>query len=202
MDSLLHLTLLRHGRSLADDEGKFEGRYDSPLTEVGQAQALGRAQGWLRAGLRFDRVIASSLQRAHSTARIVAETLGAPLELDPDWMEVNNGRLAGLTYAEGDLRYPRPAFRGPFEPIAESGESEIQIHARADLALEKIIRRGAGRTLVVAHGGILNAALRVVCAAPLPVNGSGVWFSFGDLGYCHLTYDPGRHLWSLKELSC
>ncbi len=30
------LFLLRHGRSLADDENKFEGRYDSPLTEIGK----------------------------------------------------------------------------------------------------------------------------------------------------------------------
>jgi broad specificity phosphatase PhoE len=28
-----NLYLLRHGRSLAEDENKFEGRYDSPLTE-------------------------------------------------------------------------------------------------------------------------------------------------------------------------
>lgn len=27
------ITFLRHGRSLADYENKFEGRYDSPLTE-------------------------------------------------------------------------------------------------------------------------------------------------------------------------
>ena len=31
---------LRHGRSLADDEGKHEGLYDSPLTEIGVLAGL------------------------------------------------------------------------------------------------------------------------------------------------------------------
>lgn len=200
MDDLIHITLLRHGRSLADDEGKHEGRYDSPLTETGQEQAHRRAVEWVAAGLHYDRIIASTLQRARSTALIMAEALGAPLELDPDWREIDTGRLAGLTFAEGEARYPRPAFRGPYEPIAESGESEIEVHTRAALALQKVVRHGVGYTLVVAHGGILNAALRVVCGAPAPINYGGVWFGWGDLGYCHLTYYPARHMWRVREL--
>lgn len=35
----MNLTLLRHGRSRADDEDVHEGRYNSPLTDVGRAQA-------------------------------------------------------------------------------------------------------------------------------------------------------------------
>ena len=35
---------LRHGRSLADDEYKHEGRYDSPLTDIGKQQAETTAQ--------------------------------------------------------------------------------------------------------------------------------------------------------------
>ena len=44
--STLHLTLLRHGRSRADDENVHEGRYDSPLTAVGRAQAVALAEYW------------------------------------------------------------------------------------------------------------------------------------------------------------
>jgi len=36
MTEVLHLTLLRHGRSRGDDENVHEGRYDAPLTEVGR----------------------------------------------------------------------------------------------------------------------------------------------------------------------
>ncbi len=37
METRLALTLMCHARSRADDEGVHEGRYDSPLTELGRA---------------------------------------------------------------------------------------------------------------------------------------------------------------------
>lgn len=37
----MRICLLRHGRSLADDERKIEGRHDSPLTKTGRRQAEG-----------------------------------------------------------------------------------------------------------------------------------------------------------------
>ena len=161
-DARIDLTLMRHGRSLADDENKFEGRYDSPLTDVGRAQATRRAEGWKQVGVYFDQIIASPLLRAQESAQIVATALEAPLELDPGWMEMNNGVLAGLTYEEGDRLFPRPAFRNPYEPIGVTGETEYHLHTRAALAVERVVQRGPGKYLVVAHGGILNAALRVI----------------------------------------
>lgn len=199
MDPLLSITFLRHGRSRADDENVIEGRYDSPLTEVGKAQARARAEGWLRDGVQFDRVICSTLQRARVTAEIVAGCLGAPLEPDPDWMEMDNGPLAGLSQAEADRRFPTPAFRSPYEPVAGIGESDFQLHLRAARAVERVIRRGPGSYLVVAHGGILNAALRAITGAPTPVNFHGVWFAFGDLGYARFRYNPNNHQWLMQE---
>lgn len=205
MTEHIEITFLRHGRSLADDEEKYEGRYDSPLTAVGEAQACERGECWRQAGVCFDRVICSPLRRTRATAEIVAACLapagGLPVEVDPDWMEMDNGPLAGLTRAEGDARFPRPAFRGPYEPLAGAGESEIQLHARAARAVEKVVRLGPGRTLVVAHGGILNAALRVIAGAQHPVNGSGIWFAFNDLGYASFRYNPARHIWTLLEFA-
>lgn len=200
-DRLIHITFLRHGRSLADDEGKFEGRYDSPLTDVGRAQAQARGSGWLRSGLLFDLAIASPLLRSQETARIVTQALQIPLELDPGWMEVDNGQLAGLTFAEGHQRFPTPAFRSPFDQIAASGETEYRLHCRAALALERVINRGPGRYLVVAHGGILNATLRIIAGAPVPVNYTGIWFHFSDTGYARFTYNPANHRWTMKEFS-
>ena len=197
---LLTITFLRHGRSRADDEGVLEGRYDAPLTETGRAQAQARAEGWLREERIFDRAICSTLQRARATAEIVTGRLNVPLESDPDWMEYDSGAMAGLTFAEAERRFPRPAFRGPYEARAGSGESEIDIHTRAARALQNLIRRGPGRYLVVAHGGVLNAALRVITGAPHPINGSGIWFRFGDLGYATFTYQPDRHVWTMREL--
>ncbi len=198
---LIELTLLRHGRSRADDEGVYEGRYDSPLTAVGEAQAYRRAREWKEAGITFDRVIASTLQRARRTAEIVCEVLDLPLELSEAWMEINTGGLAGLTPQEAERLYPRPAFRNPYESITPTGESDWQVFLRAAGALHEVIRQASPRTLVVAHGGILSMTLRVICGVPPWGNHQGIAFHFGDLGYARTAYNPQTNIWHFIELN-
>ena len=89
---------MRHGRSRADDEEVHEGRYDSPLTDMGRAQVQQRALLWLESQVTFDCIIASTLQRALESAKIVGAALNVPVEPDPDWMEMDNGLLAGIRW--------------------------------------------------------------------------------------------------------
>jgi len=124
VDDRVFITFMRHGRSLADDEGVCEGRYDSPLTEAGRQQVVQRANLWLADQIHFDLIIASTLARAQMSASIIGDILNVPMETDPDWMEFNNGPLAGLTFEEAEKRYPPPAFRNPYQRFWESGESE------------------------------------------------------------------------------
>lgn len=194
MDTV-NLVLLRHGRSLADDERVHEGRYDSPLTEVGRGQAKRLAEEWLTRGVTFDRVVASPLQRASETAEIVAAVLGLSVEKSDEWQELDKGPLAGMSFEEAAERYPPPAFIHPFLPFAGSGESQWEGTSRAASALSALVRPGVDRTLVVAHGGILNAAMRVVTGAPTGPLGQGIAFAFGDLGHIELSYRPGKHQW-------
>ncbi len=202
MSPSLAITLLRHGRSRADDERVHEGRYDSPLTDVGRAQVRVRAEGFKAAGFRVDVVVASPLVRARETAEIVAAAIGAPVEVDPDWMEVDAGLLAGLPYEVAQERFPLPGFRNPYEPWAVTGESEAELHCRAIRATERVVRRGAGAYLVVAHGGVINAALRGLMGAPLPVNlKHGFWLRLGDTAYARLGYRPAEHAWILEEFN-
>jgi len=193
----IFITFMRHGRSRADDEQVIEGRYDSPLTEVGREQVTRRARQWLETGVCYDRIITSTLARARESAEIVGRVLQVPVDLDPDWMEMDNGPLAGLSHEEAQERYPRPAFRNPYEGLAGSGESEWDLHSRAARAVQRLIRRGPGRYLVVAHGGILNAALRHVVGAPVPLNRQGIWFEFDDAGFYETVYTPTRHIWRI-----
>ncbi|MEN9938767.1 MAG: hypothetical protein RLZZ387_5346 [Chloroflexota bacterium] len=197
---MLDLTLLRHGRSSGDDEGVHEGRFDSALTEVGRAQASQLIARWRREGRGFDRIVSSPLTRARTTAELLAAAFPAPLELDPLWLEMDNGPLAGLPFAEAETRFPWPAFRNPYEPFFGSGESDWAIHVRAARAVERLVQLGPGCTLVVAHGGILNAALRHIVGAPPPINRQGIHFALADTGYACARYDPARHQWWMTEL--
>ncbi len=201
MDEALNLTFLRHGRSRADDEDVHEGRYDSPLTEVGRAQVHARAQEFLTRHFQFDCIISSTMQRAHETASIIGQLLNNRVETNPDWMEMDNGPLAGMSQALALEHYPPPAFRNPYEAFCGTGESDWELYRRAAQALEQVVRRGPGHYLVVAHGGILNAALRTIVGAPPSANQQGLAFGFGDTGYARFVYYPTKHLWYFIEFN-
>jgi 2,3-bisphosphoglycerate-dependent phosphoglycerate mutase len=195
----VEITFLRHGRSRADDEQVYEGHYDSPLTDMGRAQARARAAAWLAEQRTFDLIIHSTMVRAKETAEIIAAALHAPLEADPDWMEMDHGKLAGLTFEEANRLYPRPAFRNRYEQICQTGESEWDVHIRAGGAVQAVVRRGPGKYLVVAHGGIINAAVRAIIGAPLPLNGSEFWIAFHDTGYITFRFKPESQQWILID---
>ena len=199
----IHITFMRHGYSRADDEEVHEGRYDSPLTDRGRAQVRARAEGWKREGVTFDGIIASTLARAAETAQIVGDTLGASSELDPVWMERDNGPLAGLPFDEPKERYPSPRFRNPYQPFvasANEGESAMELFARAALAVQSVVRRGPGSYLVVAHGGVLNAALHAILGIAPAGRASSVAFRFGDTGYVETTYRPAKARWTIRNM--
>jgi len=199
MQNRIEITFMRHGRSRADDEEVHEGRYDSPLTEIGKVQVKQRTADWLKNGINFDCIVASTLVRASESAKIVGKILNIPVETDPDWMEFNNGPLAGVPLKVAAEHFPRPVFRGPFDPFWETGESDWEVYCRAARAVENVIRRGPGRYLVVAHGGILNDALRIVVGCGPSINATGIWFRFGDTGYARVVYNPNKHQWGLLE---
>ena len=198
MNQPIFITFSRHGRSRADDEMVLEGRYDSPLTEVGRAQAMARAIEWKEKNISFNLIVASPLDRAHETAKVIGEVLNVPIETDPDWMEFNNGPLAGLSFEEADKRYPATIFRNPFEAFWETGESEWEFHSRAARAIQRVVQKGTGKYLVVSHGGIICEALRVISGAQPMVNRQGLWFDFNDLGYLQSIYYPKKHQWIIQ----
>jgi 2,3-bisphosphoglycerate-dependent phosphoglycerate mutase len=195
----LHVTFMRHGRSRADDENVHEGHYDSPLTEIGRAQVRARADDFAGRAMHFDAIVTSTLARAHESANIVGGVLGVAVEPDPDWQEMNSGLLAGMPFDVAAERFPQPAFRNPYEPYVVTGESDWEIYCRAARAVESVVRRGPGSYLVVAHGGILNAALRTIFDVGPRVNAKGIAFYFGDTGFARLEYGPDRHCWGLVE---
>ncbi|GLS06146.1 histidine phosphatase [Chitiniphilus shinanonensis] len=158
--------LLRHGQTEYNTLRRLQGRCDSPLTELGQAQArnmgealrrrIGDAAGW--------RLLASPLPRAQHSARLVAEALGLPagaIATDERVIEVGFGDWE--TCLRADLVAADPSldtaldwhFRSP------NGESLDAVLARiddflADTALPE-------RLIVVSHG-LFGRLLRGVYA--------------------------------------
>jgi broad specificity phosphatase PhoE len=102
--------LIRHGQTEMNRAGRFQGRLDSPLTELGEAQArrVGVRLKALAAEVGGDWVIdASPLGRSRRTAALIAEATGLAVRRhDPRLAEVDFGPWEGLTRDEIVARRP------------------------------------------------------------------------------------------------
>ncbi len=191
------ITLLRHGESEGNSLGVLQGQDDSPLSSVGIQQSLTVADFWKLAGVIFDLLICSTLQRASQTASILSSKLNCPIELDPDWKERNFGELQGAVIEEIAQRTPIVDFFQPYEPVGGTGESQLDLYLRAGLALQKIIRKPPGRYLVISHGAILNKALYVVLGITRQGHYNSPLFRFDNAGYAQPLYKSVTRQWAV-----
>ncbi|MGW4214454.1 histidine phosphatase family protein [Lentzea sp. NPDC004789] len=67
---------VRHGESEANEQNRFAGRQNTPLTDLGVRQAHQAGNAVAALGIRFDEVHTSTLDRARRTASIVTGHLG------------------------------------------------------------------------------------------------------------------------------
>jgi 2,3-bisphosphoglycerate-dependent phosphoglycerate mutase len=193
------VTFLRHGESVGNAEERFQGHADFPLTERGIAQARSLARHWRKQEVTFERCVASPLLRARQTAEIITKALKIPLEFDEDWMEINNGIIAGLKPEEALQIAPPPDFTTPYTRYGKTGESRWEVYLRAGRAIQHLIDRGSGNILVASHGGILNMALYTLLGISPQANSSGPRFLFTNTSYTNFTYEPERHCWRMLE---
>ena len=189
--------LLRHAQSEGNAQGVLQGQSDYPLSDFGIQQAEVLARRWKKEQIHFDWIISSPLLRAQQTANIIAAALSAPLELDKNWMERNNGQIAGLRPEEIDERGLRPPFVHLYQPIGVDGESQWELFLRAGRAIQDLLHRPPGKYMVVSHGGILNLAMYAILGILPHANFQGPRFRFRNTAYASLDYDPSHHVWSL-----
>jgi 2,3-bisphosphoglycerate-dependent phosphoglycerate mutase len=194
---LYQITFLRHGESVGNKENRFQGHADFPLTETGRAQADALALRWQVEGHTFDRVLSSPLARARETAEIVCATLNVPLELDPEWMEINNGLIAGLSDEEANQAVPRPQVMTPYTHFGRTGESRWEGYLRAGRAIQRILDRAPGCYLIISHGGILNLTMYAILGIPIQTDLTGPRFMFHNTTFATFTYEPEHHNWCL-----
>ena len=176
-DGVRRLLLVRHGQSTWNAEGRWQGRLDPPLSDLGrhQARAAAAALG------TFDLVAASTLQRAHDTATVIADELGiGPVLADPDLVERHAGGFEGLTRAEIEDAYPGYLTDLRHPPGWEDDEALVERAIGALARLAATVAAG-GTALVVTHGGVIRSLERAVGAEREHrlANLGGRWFELG-----------------------
>ena len=160
---------IRHGETAWNVDTRIQGHLDIPLSDTGlwQARQLARAL----AGEPLSAIYASDLQRAHTTARAIAETTGAPLVPEPALRERSFGELEGRTFAEIETELPEQARRWRqrdphFAP--EGGETLVQLRERIAATTHRLAAQHTGGLVVlVAHGGVLDVLYRLATGQEL-----------------------------------
>ena len=102
------LVLIRHGESLWNQENRFTGWTDVPLTEKGLQEASAAGQFLKKEGFTFDLAFTSVLQRAIKTLWVVLEEMELMwIPVTPSWHlnERHYGALQGLNKAETAVQY-------------------------------------------------------------------------------------------------
>jgi broad specificity phosphatase PhoE/beta-phosphoglucomutase-like phosphatase (HAD superfamily) len=149
----MRLFLVRHGETVWNIEGRYQGWADQPLSELGREQAVEVAHKL--ASIKFDAAYCSDLQRSIVTTEIILKGRGIEAVQLGALREINIGKLDGLTEQEIKSKYPEQLRRWRDDPgslTMPGGESLADVEKRVWAALEELIERHRGQTvLVVAH---------------------------------------------------
>ncbi len=189
----MRVYLARHGETTWNRVGRYQGRLESELSELGIRQAQALACAMADAGVR--RVVSSPLRRCVDTAQPAADAVRAPLETDRRLIEIAHGtwegRLRDELAANDPARYR--AWRGdPANVAFENGESLHDVLRRwRDFAAAF---RTAVPTLIVTHDAVVRVALVHALGRTL----EDFWNTrVQNAGYATLDVDAGR--WTVVE---
>ncbi|MEQ1776187.1 MAG: histidine phosphatase family protein [Burkholderiales bacterium] len=163
------LILIRHGETAWNRERRMQGQTDTPLSDVGRAQA--EAVGRRLAQHPFTALYSSDLSRAWDTAAAIARASGREIVREPALRERTFGMFEGLTYDEMAQRFPdehaRFSARDP-DYAVPGGESPRQFFERTLACLNAIAHAHAGDcVVVVTHGLVLDTLHRAAHHMPL-----------------------------------
>jgi probable phosphoglycerate mutase len=157
----VRIFLARHGETVFNVEGRWQGHSDSPLTERGlrQARELARAL----ADEPIAAVFSSDLGRAMGTARAVADAHGLDVTPDARLRELNTGHWTRKSRAEIELEYPGLQKAWATRPAGlrlPGGETILEAQARALAFVAEHMPDHIGQAvLVITHGAIGQSIL-------------------------------------------
>ncbi|MDP9331680.1 MAG: histidine phosphatase family protein [Actinomycetota bacterium] len=165
--------VVRHGRTVLNEQGRFRGLHDVPLDDRGRAEADA-----LALLLRVRSVVVvfhSPLTRARQTAEPIARRRG----IDPvplaSLLDLDHGEWTALSHADAERRDPEEYERFRWDPRASTppgGEPLIEAEQRIVGTIDELSRRYPGREIaVVSH----EVPIRLLLSHLTGLDGAGLW---------------------------
>ena len=160
---MIRLLLVRHGLTQWNEEKRYLGNSDIPLSEVGKQQAVVLAQELHEE--HFDKIYTSDLRRALETASSVKANRELPLIADSRLRELNFGVFEGLTFSEAKTQSPNmlTAWLENYDQPPDGGESFSSFSERVGSFLDDLKMIECPKTyLIVCHEGTLREIVRIL----------------------------------------
>ena len=163
---MLRIYFVRHGETVWNTLKIFQGRSNSPLTDLGVEQAK-KLSLYLK-DIDFKKFYSSPQGRAIQTTEILLGERTHSINLIDEFQEINMGFVEGIPRSDFELKYPNEYFSfwndaTNYNPTAYSGESYQEILDRVKIGLDKLVSENIdGNILVVSHGVTLKALFNVI----------------------------------------
>ena len=162
------LVLMRHGQSLWNLENRFTGFKDVPLTTKGEEEAIEGGDKIEDAGIEFDAVFTSTLERAIYTTELALNRRRSEFVMHDDLRERDYGDLTGLNKAETAKQYGDEQvkiWRRSYDVAPPGGESLKDVVNRVrnyyDRKIKPLLLEGK-TVFIGAHGNTLRAMLIIL----------------------------------------
>jgi 2,3-bisphosphoglycerate-dependent phosphoglycerate mutase len=165
---------MRHGQSQWNLENRFTGFYNIELSPQGIEEAKVSGRNLAKAGINFDLVYTSTLQRAYTTAEIALNEAGqgalvSQMIKSDEMRERDYGDLTGLNKDETKKKYGEEQvhiWRRSYDVQPPGGESlkdvvENRVRPYFDNVIKPQMMAGKN-ILVAAHGNSLRALLIIL----------------------------------------
>ncbi len=154
--------LLRHGKTLWNEEKRIQGRKNSALSKDGAKEV--HQWGEFLHNVSIDRIVSSDLGRVKETVAIIQKYIPpVPVEYTADLREQSWGNWEGKTFDELQLHHAdalQKQVTAGWDFCPPSGESRREVLARALAVIENLFDRFPGeQILLVSHEGIVKSVI-------------------------------------------
>lgn len=152
------VSLFRHGETEGNVSGRWQGRTDSPLTELGRQQVKEASA----TAPEMQALFTSPLGRTVETAAIIGNAIGVAPQNEEGLIEMSFGVWENMTTDEAAIADPelfeKVYGRGEDAPRGRGGESFTQAGERIYATVESLATRtGHDHIGAVSHGAAIRA---------------------------------------------
>ena len=158
------LFLIRHGQTIWNHEGRYQGNTDIDLNDTGIEQAK-LAKAYLK-NIDFLNIYSSPLSRAIDTAKIIKGDRNHKIIQCNDLREIEFGKWEGLKFDEINTQYKKE-YQGwlddPFNNGPTGGEKFSALTERVIRCTSRIVKENdsdsTNSVALITHGGVIVALI-------------------------------------------